>query len=68
MDRGQQKGLKMAWRYTRNFQSISQGFPGGSDGKESFHSVGDLGSVPELGRSPEEGMATHPVFLPGTYT
>ena len=67
MDKGQQKGLKMAWRYTRNFQSISQVFPGGSDSKESFHSVGDLGSVPGLGRSPEEGMATHPVFLPGTY-
>jgi len=27
--------------------------------------VGNLGSIPELGRSPEEGMATTPVFLPG---
>ena len=33
--------------------SISS-FPGASDGKESAK-VGDLGSVPELGRSPEEG-------------
>ena len=28
------------------------GFPGGSDGKESACSVGDLGSIPALGRSP----------------
>ena len=31
------------------------GFPGGSDGKESACSVGDLGLVPGLGRSPEGG-------------
>ena len=30
------------------------GFPGGSDGKESACSVGDLGSIPGLGRSPGE--------------
>ena len=30
-------------------------FPGGSDGKESACNVGDLGSVPGLGRSPGEG-------------
>ena len=29
--------------------------PGGSDGKESICSVGDLGSIPGLGRSPDEG-------------
>ena len=28
------------------------GFPGGSDGKESACNVGDLGSIPGLGRSP----------------
>ena len=28
------------------------GFPGGSDAKESAHIVGDLGLIPELGRSP----------------
>ena len=27
------------------------GFPGGSDGKESTCNVGDLGSIPKLGRS-----------------
>ena len=31
------------------------GFLGGSDGKESACNVGDLGSIPELGRSPGEG-------------
>ena len=30
-------------------------FPGGSDGKESAYNVGDLGSIPVLGRSPGEG-------------
>ena len=30
-------------------------FPGGSDGKESAYSVGDLGSIPGLGTSPGEG-------------
>jgi len=28
------------------------GFPSGSDGKESACNVGDLGSIPGLGRSP----------------
>ena len=32
-----------------------RGFPGGSDGKESACNVGDPGSVPGSGRSPEEG-------------
>ena len=32
-----------------------KGFPGGSDGKESVCSVGDLGSIPGLGISPGEG-------------
>ena len=32
-----------------------QGFPGGSAGKESVCSAGDLGSIPGLGRCPEEG-------------
>ena len=30
-------------------------FPGGSDGKASAYNVGDLGSIPGLGRSPGEG-------------
>ena len=31
------------------------GFPGDSDGKESTCNEGDLGSIPELGRSPGGG-------------
>ena len=32
-----------------------QGFPGSLEGKASACNAGDLGSIPELGRSPEEG-------------
>ena len=32
------------------------GFTGGSDNKESVCNAGDLGSIPELGRSPGEGI------------
>ena len=32
------------------------GFPGGSDGKESAHSMGDPGSNPGSGSSPAEGI------------
>ena len=42
-----------------------KGFPGGSYGKESPCSVGDLGSIPGLGRSPGGGPGNTPVFLPG---
>ena len=31
------------------------GFPAGSDGKEFACNVGDLGSIPGLGRSPGKG-------------
>ena len=31
------------------------GFPGDSDGEESACNLGDLGSIPGLGRSPGEG-------------
>ena len=39
------------------------GFPGSLDSKESTYNVGDLGSIPGLGRYPEEGMATHSSIL-----
>ena len=41
----------------RNCMKIitDEGFPGGSDSKESSYSVGDLCSIPGLGRSPGEG-------------
>ena len=34
---------------------VTQGDVHGSDGKESAHNVGDLGSIPGLGRHPGEG-------------
>ena len=34
---------------------LSQGFPGGSDGKASACNVGDPGSISGSGRSPGEG-------------
>ena len=37
------------------FPSWYQGFPDSSVGKESTCNVGDLGSIPGLGRSPAEG-------------
>ena len=41
-----------------------EGFPGGSDGKESVCNARDPGSIPGSGRSPGERQPT-PVFLPG---
>ena len=38
-------------------------FPVGSDGKESACNAGDLGSIPVLGRSPGEEMATQSSIL-----
>ena len=43
------------------------GFPGGSDGKESACSVGDLGLIPGLRRSPGEGNDKPLLFLPGKF-
>ena len=34
---------------------VFKGFPGGSDGKASAYNAGDLGLIPESGRSPGEG-------------
>ena len=43
------------------------GFPGGSEVKASARNVGDLGSIPGLGRSPGEGNGNplQLVLLPG---
>ena len=44
------------WQTTATITAIChQGFAGGSSGKESACNVGDLGSIPGLGRSPREG-------------
>ena len=40
-----------------------RGFPGGSDGKESTCSAGDLGSIAGWEDHLEEGMATHSSIL-----
>ena len=42
------------------------GFPGGSDGKESTCSEGDLSSIPGLGKPPGEGNS-YPIFWPGEF-
>ena len=43
--------------------SVFLGFPCGSAGKVSTCSMGDLGSLPGLGRSLEKGKATHSNIL-----
>ena len=46
---------KIWWRRERLPTPVFSGFPGGSAAKESACSVGDLGSIPGLGRSPGGG-------------
>ena len=43
-------------------QVPSQGFPGGSAGKEPTCDAGDLGLIPGLGRSPGEGKG-YPLYI-----
>ena len=55
-------GAKTAFSRLVKYQSRLNallGFPCGSAGKESACNVGDLGSIPGLGRSLEKGKATH---------
>ena len=44
----------MVWVFVTSLSSVAVS-PGGSDGKESACNVGDLGSIPGLGRSCREG-------------
>ena len=46
---------KIRWRKDRLPTPVFLGFPCGSAGKEFTCNVGDLGSIPGLGRSPGEG-------------
>ena len=62
MDREAQQatvhGVAKSWTQLSNFTHsplIEIGLPCGSPGEESACNVGDLGSIPELGRSPGEG-------------
>ena len=48
------KSQAITWK-NEKFGGYMQGFPGGSEVKESASNVGDPGSVPGLGRSPGEG-------------
>ena len=48
-------GISPSSRRDRLPTPVFLGFPCGSAGKESTDNVGDLGSVPGLGRSPGEG-------------
>ena len=50
-------GWEICWRRDRLPTPLFLGFPGGSDGKESACNVGDLDSIPWLGRSPGEGKS-----------
>ena len=52
------------WRRGRPPTSVFLGFPCGSTGEESTCNVGDLDSVPWLGRSPGEGKG-YPLQCPG---
>ena len=45
---------KNLWRRDRLPTPVFLGFPGGSAGKESACNMGDLGSIPGLGRPPGE--------------
>ena len=54
---GQEDPLRRKSQFTPVF--LPQGYPGGSEGKESSCNVGDLGLIPGLG----EGMATYSTIL-----
>ena len=52
----------------RVLQGSSQGFPGGSDGKESAFNAGDLGSIPGIGKIPwRRKWQPTLVLLPGKF-
>ena len=52
--RGNVTEKHLVGRKWQQFFRQGDGFPGGSDCKESACNVGDLGLIPELGRSPGE--------------
>ena len=55
---------KIRWRRDRRPTPVFLGFPGGSAGKESASSAGDLDLIPGLGRPPAEGKG-YPLQYPG---
>ena len=58
-----QIGQLYNWNDINQCLSSKWGFPGGSEGKASACNVGDLGLIPESGRSPGEGNG-NPVQYP----
>ena len=68
--RGFLKVIAEYWKQLSNLNMVHiiLGFPDGSDGKESTCDVGDLGSIPGLGRfSWRREWQPTPVFLPGEF-
>ena len=55
---------KILWRRDRLSIPVFLGFPGEAAGKESTCDAGDLGLIPGLERSPEEGNS-YPVQYSG---
>ena len=55
--------LLLLWSKIQKLITYSYSQPGGSAGKESALNVGDLGSIPGLGRSLEKGKATHQCMI-----
>ena len=55
---------KILWRRDRLPTPVFLGFPCGPAGKEYTCNVGDLGSIPGLGRSPGKGKG-YPLQYPG---
>ena len=54
--------------YIRGQLVTLQGFPGGSDAKESVCNTGDVGSIPGLGKIPwRRKQLPTPVFWPGEF-
>ena len=54
---------KFPWRRDRLPTPVFLGFPGGSDSEESAYNARDLGSIPEVGKSPGEGHGNHSSIL-----
>ena len=54
---------KIHWKRDRLPVPVFLGFPCGSAGKESACNTGNMCSIPELGRSPKKGKATHSSIL-----
>ena len=59
----QSLGQEIPWKRDRLPTPVFLGFPCGSTGKESSCSVGDLGLIPGLGRSPGEGKGNYNILL-----